>query len=475
MNSSEKKANKIKSTSVYFLFGVIVLSCASLIFLNYSTIRILSANRAYVTAETQYSKAQKDAVRYLTTFVHNKNINYWEFYLREKKVIEGAKLALVTLNINPEDEMVKVNLRAGRNKEQDLDNIIWLFKKFRNVSLFSNAFDIWGEANVLTDELTLLGNEVYKKVRATNLTDAEKGNLLQKIETISEKYTVVERNFTDAMVDGSWKMRSYLIFLNIFFILIIISCVGIYFSIMMKKLLESTIEIKLKNENLTQANKELDRFVYSASHDLRSPLTSLKGLIQIAKEEKDKEQINYYFDLMEQSITRQDQFITDIIDYSRNKRIEKNLKSVNLHLIINEVIQQFGHDEITKNIEIEKKLEIDEIRSDALRLKIIFNNLISNAIKYGDPKKEKKKIEIQVFLENEAYKIVVKDNGIGIEDEVLPRIFEMFFGTNHNIGSGLGLYITMEAVQVLSGTITASSQKNEGTIFTITLPNYDAN
>jgi signal transduction histidine kinase len=244
---------------------------------------------------------------------------------------------------------------------------------------------------------------------------------------------------------------------------------------MMKKLLESTIEIKLKNENLTQANKELDRFVYSASHDLRSPLTSLKGLIQIAKEEKDKEQINYYFDLMEQSITRQDQFITDIIDYSRNKRIEKNLKSVNLHLIINEVIQQFGHDEITKNIEIEKKLEIDEIRSDALRLKIIFNNLISNAIKYGDPKKEKKKIEIQVFSENEVYKIVVKDNGMGIEEEVLPRIFEMFFGTNHNIGSGLGLYITMEAVQVLSGTIMASSQINEGTIFTITLPNYDAN
>lgn len=211
----------------------------------------MSANRAYVTAETQYSKAQKDAVRYLTTFVHNKNINYWKFYLREKKVIEGAKLALVTLNINPEDKMVKVNLRAGRNKEQDLDNIIWLFKKFRNVSLFSNAFDIWGEANVLTDELTLLGNEVYKKVRATNLTDAEKGSLLQKIETISEKYTVVERNFTDAMVEGSWKMRSYLIFLNIFFILIIISCVGIYFSIMMKKLFSKPLAVSEFKEIIT--------------------------------------------------------------------------------------------------------------------------------------------------------------------------------------------------------------------------------
>jgi hypothetical protein len=88
-------------------------------------------------------------------------------------------------------------------------------------------------------------------VRATNLTDAEKGSLLQKIETISEKYTVVERNFTDAMVEGSWKMRSYLIFLNIFFILIIISCVGIYFSIMMKKLFSKPLAVSEFKEIIT--------------------------------------------------------------------------------------------------------------------------------------------------------------------------------------------------------------------------------
>ena len=103
------------------------------------------------------------------------------------------------------------------------------------------------------------------------------------------------------------------------------------------------------------------------------------------------------------------------------------------------------------------------------------NNLISNAIKYSDPEKEVTKIEINVFKENDLYKIVVKDNGIGITEEILPRIFEMFFGTNHNIGSGLGLYITMEAVQILNGTITASSKIKEGTIFTITLPNYHGN
>lgn len=475
MLMNEKKTNTIKHPRVYFLFSVIFFSCASLIFLNFSTIRILSANRAYVSGESQYSKAQKDAVYYLTTYLHTNNTKYWDFYLREIKVIEGDKLALNTLNSNPDDEFVKVGLRAGRNKEEDLDDIIWLFKKFKNVSLFSNAFEIWGKANELTDTLTQVGNEAHKKVVAATLTDAERNILLLKIESISEKFTVIERNFTDAIVNGSSKMKSYLIFANVFFIMIIISCVGIYFSIMMKKLLESTKETELKNENLTLANKELDRFVYSASHDLRSPLTSLKGLVQIAKEEEDLEQIKYYFELMDQTISKQDQFIKDIIDYSRNKRTGKTLELVNLNQLIDDIIQQYGYNENTKTIQIEKNLEIDQIYSDALRLKIIFNNLISNAIKYGDPEKEKKKIEIKIFKENDFYKIVIKDNGIGIEEEILPRIFEMFFGTNNNIGSGLGLYITKEAVQVLGGTISASSQIKKETILTITLPIYNEN
>ena len=475
MLMNEKKTNTIKYPSVYFLFSVIFFSCASLIYLNFSTIRILSANRAYVTGESQYSKAQKDAVYYLTNYVHTNNTKYWDFYLREIKVIQGDKLALNTLNSNPDDELVKVGLRAGRNKEEDLDDIIWLFKKFKNVSLFSNAFEIWGKANVLTDTLTQVGNEVHKKVVSSTLTDAERNILVLKIEVISEKFTIIERNFTDAIVNGSSKMKSYLIFANVFFIIIIISCVGIYFSIMMKKLLQSTKEIELKNDNLTLVNKELDRFVYSASHDLRSPLTSLKGLVQIAKEEEDLEQVKYYFELMDQTISRQDQFIMDIIDYSRNKRVDKTLEAVNLNQLIDSIVQQYAHNDNTKTIKIEKNLEIDEIYCDALRLKIIFNNLISNAIKYSDPEKSEKKIEIKVFKENDVFKIEIEDNGLGINEDILPRIFEMFFGTNHNIGSGLGLYITMEAVQVLGGTITASSKIKEGTIFTITLPNYHVN
>lgn len=473
---NQKITTKIKNPNVYFLISIILISCASLIFLNYSTIRILSANRAYVSGESQYSKGQKEAILYLRIYLNTKNVKYRNLYLQEMKVIEGDKLALNTLHSNPDDEKVKIGLRAGRNKEEDLDDIIWLFKKFKNVTLFSDAFEIWANANKLTDELTLIGNEVHNKVTSNaEIKEEEKKQLLKKIEAINERFTIEERNFTNAITKGSWEMKNYLFFANVFFTLVIISCVALYFFSMMKKLLIFSNELKIKNDNLTIANNELDRFVYSTSHDLRSPLTSLKGLVQIAKEEEDLEQIKYYFDLMDQSITRQDQFIIDIIDYSRNKRIDKTLETVNLPQLIDDVIQQYSFNENAKTIKIEKKIEVDEIYSDALRLKIIFNNLISNAIKYSDPEKEEKKIEIRVFKENDNCKIVVTDNGIGISEEILPRIFEMFFGTNHNIGSGLGLYITMEAVKVLNGTIAVSSKIKEGTIFTITLPNYYAN
>ena len=250
--------------------------------------------------------------------------------------------------------MVKVGLRAARDKEEDLDDIIWLFKKFHNTTLFSEAFGLWANANKLSEELTLLGREVRNSIIASNLTEVEKTTLLQKIEIISEKFTIVERNFTDAMVKGSWKTKSYLIFANVFFILIIISCVGLYFSLTMKKLLESAKEIKLKNDNLIVANQELDRFVYSTSHDLRSPLTSLKGLVQIAKDEEDVKQIRYYFDLMEETINKQDRFIIDIIDYSRNKRTDKSLEIIDLNQLIDDSLQQNNYSENVKNLKIEK-------------------------------------------------------------------------------------------------------------------------
>ncbi|MGX7668683.1 sensor histidine kinase [Flavobacterium pedocola] len=425
-----------------------------------------------MNGESHYSKAQKDAVRYLTTYLYTNEEKQWELFLTEIQVPQGDGHARIALENGMNDEAAKVGLRAGRNKETDLNDMIWLFKNFKTVPFFAKAIEEWTQGDQLVNQLAALGNEVRDKVSTSELTVEEKKELLLQIGGISEKLTVNERNFVNTLGDGSGKIKSYLIFANVFFILVIISCVSVYFSAMMKKLLESAREIKSKNNNLLLVNKELDNFVYSASHDLRSPLTSLKGLIELAKEEKDYEQLRYYFDLMNQSITQQDQFISDIIDYSRNKRKEMVKEPVSLQKVVDEVLMQHSHISATKEIKIKKKIKIDEMHSDHLRLKIILNNLVSNAIKYCDYDKAEKIIEIKATKEENFHKIVVKDNGIGIKKEVQPRIFEMFFGTNHNLGSGLGLYITKEAVEILNGTITVSSEIKKGTTFTVIIPNH---
>ncbi|MFV8325784.1 sensor histidine kinase [Flavobacterium sp. ZS1P14] len=240
---------------------------------------------------------------------------------------------------------------------------------------------------------------------------------------------------------------------------------------MVNRLRRSKHETDDKNRNLIIANQELDKFVYSASHDLRSPISSLKGLIEIVKLEDDLNQIRYYLDLMYQGLDKQDEFIKEIIDYSRNKRKKVTIAPVSLNKIIDEVIAQHLYIKAMDQIAIKKELSVDELCSDELRLKIILNNLVSNAIKYSDEKKEKRYISIKTYVVGEFYKIEIEDNGIGINKEYLVKIFEMFFVTNNKKkGSGLGLYLVKEAVENLNGYITVDSEINIGSTFIVTIP-----
>lgn len=239
---------------------------------------------------------------------------------------------------------------------------------------------------------------------------------------------------------------------------------------MTKKLIQSKKETEINNEHLVVANNELDKFVYSASHDLRSPITSLKGLIEVAQLEESPSEIKKYLRLMYKSLVKQDQFISDIIDYSRNKRKDILWERVEISELIEDVLLQHISQYSKEEVVIEKDLCIDSLYSDSLRLRIILNNLISNALKYADTEKEQIKLFLRFYASDEDYIIEIEDNGIGIREELLQRIFEMFFVTNTNLGSGLGLYITKQAVENLNGTISVDSVVGQGTLFTITIP-----
>lgn len=239
-----------------------------------------------------------------------------------------------------------------------------------------------------------------------------------------------------------------------------------------EKLQKKQCEIAQQNEALTKANSELDKFVYSASHDLRSPLMSILGLTNIARHTANPQEIQRYLDMIADRVHNLDAFLHEIIDFSRNSRTEVVCEDVNLRKLVESISDNLKYTITGKPIHIELDVPADlHIKTDTARLTVVLNNLIGNAIKYHDAKKEGPFICIEARKTEAGYKLSVCDNGIGIEAEHQPKIFDMFYrASEQSKGSGLGLYIVKETIEKLSGRIHLYSKPGLGTTFTVELP-----
>jgi signal transduction histidine kinase len=225
-----------------------------------------------------------------------------------------------------------------------------------------------------------------------------------------------------------------------------------------------------KNDQLQKANDELDRFVYSASHDLKAPLSSLLGIIEVAK--LDQKDMDQYLSMMQNKIHDMEAFIKEIINYSRNARVDIKKQRVNLKKTVSEVTEALVFSVGNPEIRIENMVSDHLIlHTDSMRLKIILSNLIDNSLKYCDRKKEKPFIRIEARERDDVKVIMVKDNGMGIDELYLDKIFNMFYrASEKSKGSGLGLYIVKETLNKLNGTIHVESTLGRGTTFVVSIP-----
>lgn len=231
-------------------------------------------------------------------------------------------------------------------------------------------------------------------------------------------------------------------------------------------------QIADKNLDLEKTNAELDRFLYSTSHDLRSPLSSIKGLINVASYETKDQKMHGYFNMMTDRVNRLEHFIKDIIDYSKNAKTEVANEPVDFSHLLTEITDDLKYVEGASGIEFKNTVEIPyAVSVDKTRINIILNNLLANAVKYHDLRKEKKWINVRVSNSNNSVKVLVSDNGTGIAEEHQKKIFDMFYrGTFQSTGSGLGLYIVKQAVEKMNGTISVESQQGVGSSFLVTIP-----
>jgi len=241
----------------------------------------------------------------------------------------------------------------------------------------------------------------------------------------------------------------------------------------LKELEKKSSLLRQRNKQLKKLNGELDSFLYSTAHDLRSPLTSLLGLLHLAKKENVQPSLHEYFEMMESSIHRMEDFISQIVGYSKNKRLEMKPELIDLHQLAQEVFDSHryaeGADRLRLEVEISGRFLF---YSDKARVLVLMNNLVSNAVRYADPAKAQSIVGIRATVTEEELTLVFYDNGVGIAEEHIGKIFDMFYrASTKSKGSGLGLFIFKETITKLKGSVSVLSKLNEGSQFTIKLPN----
>lgn len=231
-------------------------------------------------------------------------------------------------------------------------------------------------------------------------------------------------------------------------------------------------ELKATLEELSERNFELDQIMYKTSHDLRSPLSSILGLVNLARMDTEGSQ-REYLEKIEGRIKKLDEFIKSMLNYARVSRDEASYEEVDLEAVTRECIQELEYLENFSAVKVSRNFTGTDTPfiNDPVRVKIIIGNIISNAYKYYNPH-VKSTLKINVNVTPKQAIIVIKDNGIGIREEHADRIFDMFYrATENSQGSGLGMYIVKQAVEKLNGKIEVRSKFGKGTVITVALPN----
>lgn len=235
---------------------------------------------------------------------------------------------------------------------------------------------------------------------------------------------------------------------------------------------EARHALRKQNDELLKVNRELDSFVYSVSHNLRGPVASAIGLVNIGKTENDVATLHSIFEMMASNLGKLDDTLREILEFARNARNDLQISEIDWSSLIDSTLKKLEYIDFDCRIKKSVVLRNDEpFYSDANRIGVILSNVLCNALIYNNGNSDAfLEIEIKTTPENGI--IVVKDNGIGIDADILPKVFDMFYrGAEESKGAGLGLYITRETVNKLHGQVSIVSLAGSGTTVTITLPN----
>lgn len=423
--------------------------------------------------ELSYALAQKRAVEVIIqnknktgniyynqleiTPVFDEDKELLNFIAIQKDISEEFRYKKQLENINSRFELITEGANIG----------IWENDLIQNRSIWNDVlFDLYGITNDLDEDLHAFWTDSVHPDDYVNLNNEFQDLLTGKTSIVNSEYRIILKKkdnkecFVRSLAIAEKDENNRVI-----------------------RILGTTVDITEahyaeqilleKNEELIKINGELDQFVYSVSHDLRSPLLSIKGILSLINTSENEEERLLYLSLITKSVDRLDNTVLEILDYSRNARLENIITEFHFRELIDNIFGDLAY--ITdENVELRLVMECPEmVHMDKPRMDILMKNLISNGIKYRRQSSEISYVEVKLQSESEHYVITISDNGEGIKEENQEKVFDMFYRASTTAaGTGLGLYICKDIISKMNGKMMLKSEFGLGTEIKLTLPKF---
>jgi len=446
---------------------IVLVATAAIAVTHYYSVKILSAGRAYTNFESQYSKGEKDATRHLMSYIYSREESDFLVFKDDISIPRGDSIAREALSAGKDIRIARIGFLMGDNHPDDLPELIWYFQHFKNEAFFKQAIKAWRQSDALVAKLNRIGSAAHRDIAAGKEVDQEA--IVLQVNTISDNLTIQQRDFSAILGTASRTVDHYVFIADIVISAIILFSTALLAGLMLKKLHSSKKVIIDQNLALKSMNERINHFVFAVTHDLRAPLTSLSGLVSVLEKEKDITKISAYTEMMQETIQLQDNYIKEVLHTIRNENTGVEL--CKLDEIVKDVITQNSFFAEGKKVKFLSELAVWEVNCNVTDLKTVFNNLISNAIKYADFSKPEQWVKVKSYSDGKHCVIEVEDNGIGIKPNQYKNIFNKYFKSGLNKKSmGLGLYFVKQAIEQMHGTIAVKSSPGSGTSFIVALP-----
>lgn len=226
--------------------------------------------------------------------------------------------------------------------------------------------------------------------------------------------------------------------------------------------------------DLVALNKSLESFAYRVSHDLLSPINSIKTLVSFIEEESKEEHTKEYIKIIKNRLYHLDQTIQNNLKNSKTDSLELQITEISLEETVQYAAEIFSDEIKAYGINFQINFtEQETFFSDKFRLNTLLENLIANAVKYQNKDRINKEIVVEGYSDSDKLRFSISDNGIGIAKVNHDKIFDKFFRESYKFnGYGIGLHIVKQTVEILQGTVKVKSVEGIGSTFIVELKNF---